>query len=70
MGVRPISASRIALEKACMKVNDIDYWKTNEAFCIMALNCIKELGIDPDRVNVMGESQLSDIRWGPWGSIW
>ncbi len=54
MGVGPVPASRMALEKADMKVKDIDYWEINEAFCIVALNCIKELGIDPDRVNIMG----------------
>jgi len=54
MGVGPVPASRMALVKAGMKVNDIDYWEINEAFCIVALNCIKELGIDPDRVNIMG----------------
>ena len=54
MGVGPVPASRMALDKAGMKVNDIDYWEINEAFCIVALNCIKELGIDPDRVNIMG----------------
>lgn len=54
MGVGPVPASRKALEKAGLQVKDIDYWEINEAFCIVALNCIKELGIDPDRVNVMG----------------
>lgn len=54
MGVGPVPASRKALEKAGLNVQDIDYWEINEAFCIVALNCIKELGIDPDRVNVMG----------------
>ncbi len=54
MGVGPVPASRKALEKAGLKVQDIDYWEINEAFCIVALNCIKELGIDPDLVNVMG----------------
>jgi len=54
MGVGPIPASRKALEKAGLQVKDIDYWEINEAFAIVALNCIKELGIDPDRVNVMG----------------
>jgi len=54
MGVGPVPASRMALEKAGMKASDIDYWEINEAFCIVALNCIKELGIDPDRVNIMG----------------
>jgi len=54
MGVGPIPASRMALEKAGLQAKDIDYWEINEAFAIVALNCIKELGIDPDRVNVMG----------------
>jgi acetyl-CoA C-acetyltransferase len=54
MGVGPVPASRMALEKAGLQVKDIDYWEINEAFCIVVLNCIKELGIDPDRVNVMG----------------
>jgi acetyl-CoA acyltransferase len=54
MGVGPIPASRMALEKAGMKISDIDYWEINEAFCIVALNCIKEFGIDPDRINIMG----------------
>ncbi len=54
MGKGPVPASRKALEKAGLEVKDIDYWEINEAFAIVALNCIKELGIDPDRVNVMG----------------
>jgi acetyl-CoA C-acetyltransferase len=54
MGVGPVPASKKALKKAGMKVQDIDYWEINEAFCIVVLNCIQELGIDPDKVNVMG----------------
>jgi acetyl-CoA C-acetyltransferase len=54
MGVGPVPASRRALEKVGLQVKDIDYWEINEAFAIVVLNCIKELGIDPDRVNVMG----------------
>jgi acetyl-CoA C-acetyltransferase len=54
MGVGPVPASQKALDKAGLKASDIDYWEINEAFCIVALNCIKELGLDPDRVNVMG----------------
>lgn len=54
MGVGAVPASRTALERAGLQVKDIDYWEINEAFAIVALNCIKELGIDPDRVNVMG----------------
>jgi acetyl-CoA C-acetyltransferase len=54
MGVGPVPASKRALAAIGLKAKDIDYWEINEAFCIVALNCIKELGIDPDRVNVMG----------------
>jgi len=54
MGAGPVPASRMALEKAGLQAKDIDYWEINEAFCIVVLNCMKELGIDPDRVNVMG----------------
>ena len=54
MGVGPVPASRKALDKAGLKASDIDFWEINEAFCIVVLNCMKELGIDPDRVNVMG----------------
>jgi len=54
MGAGPVPASKMALEKAGLKASDIDFWEINEAFCIVALNCIKELGLDPERVNVMG----------------
>jgi acetyl-CoA C-acetyltransferase len=54
MGEGPVPASKKALQKAGLEVKDIDYWEINEAFSIVVLNCIKELGIDADRVNVMG----------------
>jgi acetyl-CoA C-acetyltransferase len=54
MGAGPVPASRKALEKAGLSVSRIDYWEINEAFTIVALNCIKELALDPDRVNIMG----------------
>jgi len=54
MGVGPVPASKKALEKAGLKADQMDFWEINEAFCIVALNCIKELGIDQDKVNVMG----------------
>ena len=54
MGTGPVPASRMALEKAGLQAKDIDYWEINEAFCIVVLNCMKELGIDSDRINVMG----------------
>jgi acetyl-CoA acyltransferase len=54
MGQGPVPASRMALEKAGLSAADIDCWEINEAFSIVALNCIKELGIDPDKVNIKG----------------
>ncbi|MBU1277266.1 MAG: acetyl-CoA C-acetyltransferase [Proteobacteria bacterium] len=54
MGQGPVPASLKALEKVGLAPGDMDYWEINEAFAIVALNCIKELGLDPERVNVMG----------------
>ncbi len=54
MGKGPVPASRKALEKAGLRVNDIDYWEINEAFAVVTLYAIHELGIEPERVNVKG----------------
>jgi len=54
MGVGPVPASRKALKMAGLEVKDIDYWEINEAFCVVAQNCIAELGIDPEKVNIKG----------------
>jgi acetyl-CoA C-acetyltransferase len=54
MGMGPVPASKKALKHAGLEAKDIDYWEINEAFAIVALNCIKELGIDRNRVNVKG----------------
>ena len=54
MGHGPVPASRKALSMAGLTAGQIDFWEINEAFCIVALNCIKELSIQPEKVNVMG----------------
>ncbi len=54
MGAGPVPASKMAVEKVGLKPSDVDFWEINEAFAIVALNCIKELGLDPEKVNVMG----------------
>ena len=54
MGAGPVPASRKALAHAGLAVKDIDFWEINEAFAIVPLYAIKELGIDPARVNVKG----------------
>ncbi len=54
MGAGPVPACRMALDKAGLAAGDIDAWEINEAFCVVALHCIRELGIDPERVNIKG----------------
>jgi acetyl-CoA C-acetyltransferase len=54
MGEGPVPASRKALANAGLAVEDVDIWEINEAFAVVTLNAIKELNIDPDRVNVKG----------------
>ena len=54
MGVGPIGASRKALEKAGWKVEDLDLVEANEAFAAQACAVNKDMGWDPERVNVNG----------------
>jgi len=54
MGKGPVPASRVALKHAGLEVKDIDFWEINEAFAIVTLYAIRELGIDPNKVNVKG----------------
>jgi acetyl-CoA C-acetyltransferase len=54
MGTGPIPASKKALEKAGWKVSDLDLIESNEAFAAQSLCVVKELGLDPDKVNVNG----------------
>lgn len=50
----PILATQKVLAKAGMQLSDIDYFEVNEAFAVVALAYIKELGLDADKVNVFG----------------
>ena len=54
MGLGPIPASRKALERAGLAVADMDVVELNEAFAAQALPVIRELGLDPDKVNPNG----------------
>lgn len=54
MGEGPVPASKKALKMAGLEAGDIDFWEINEAFAVVALNCIEKLGLDPEKVNVMG----------------
>jgi 3-oxoadipyl-CoA thiolase len=54
MGVGPVPATRKALDRAGIRVEDLDLVELNEAFASQSLVCIDELGLDPARVNVNG----------------
>jgi len=54
MGIGPVPATRKALERAGLTVEDLDLVELNEAFAAQALPCIADLGLDPEIVNVNG----------------
>jgi len=54
MGIGPVAAIPKALEKANLKMNDIDLFELNEAFASQSLAVVRELNINPDLVNVNG----------------
>ncbi len=54
MGVGPVPATRKALDRAGIAVEDLDLIELNEAFASQSIVCINELGLDPDKVNVNG----------------
>ena len=54
MGLGPIPASRKALARAGMKAGDLDVIELNEAFASQVLACIRDLELDPERVNPNG----------------
>ncbi|MBI2615570.1 MAG: thiolase family protein [Gemmatimonadetes bacterium] len=54
MGLGPIPATRKVLQRAGLKVADLDLVELNEAFAAQALACIKDLELDPAKVNIYG----------------
>lgn len=56
MGMGPVPSTRKALERAGLTINDIDLIEMNEAFAAQAIACMRELGIDQDKLNVNGGS--------------
>jgi acetyl-CoA C-acetyltransferase len=50
----PAKAAKLALEKAGLDAGEIDLWEINEAFASVAINSVRMLGIDDERVNVNG----------------
>jgi 3-oxoadipyl-CoA thiolase len=54
MGIGPVPAIRRALERAGLKLDQIDLLEINEAFAAQAVACVRELGINESRLNVNG----------------
>ncbi len=54
MGKGPVPASQKLLKKLNLEASDIDYWEINEAFAVVSLYAIRELGLDIDKVNIHG----------------
>jgi acetyl-CoA C-acetyltransferase len=54
MGTGPIPSSRKALEKAGWRIEDLDLIESNEAFAAQSLCVVRDLGLDPEKVNVNG----------------
>jgi len=54
MGLGPIPASRKALQRAGLKIEDLDVIELNEAFASQVIACVRDLQLDPQRVNPNG----------------
>ncbi|MBK5229110.1 MAG: acetyl-CoA C-acyltransferase, partial [Actinobacteria bacterium] len=54
MGIGPVFATRKVLERSGLSVADIDLVELNEAFAAQSIACVRELGLDMERVNVNG----------------
>jgi 3-oxo-5,6-didehydrosuberyl-CoA/3-oxoadipyl-CoA thiolase len=60
MGLGPIPASKLALQRAGLTAQRVDVAEINEAFAAQALPCVEQIGLDPEKVNVNGGA----IAWG------
>jgi acetyl-CoA acetyltransferase family protein len=54
MGMGPVPATHKALQRAGLEMRDMDLIELNEAFASQSIACLRELGVDPARVNVNG----------------
>ena len=54
MGIGPVLATQKALERANLKIEDLDVIELNEAFAVQALACTRELTFDTPKINIDG----------------
>jgi len=69
MGIGPVPATKIALEKAGLTVKDLDVIEANEAFAAQACAVTQELGMDPLKVNPNGSGISLGHPVGATGAI-
>ena len=69
MGMGPVPATRKVLETTGVRLEDLDQIELNEAFAAQALACIRELGLDPERVNPDGGAIALGHPLGATGAI-
>ncbi len=69
MGIGPVPATRQALQKAGLKMSDIDVIEANEAFAAQACAVAQELGFDPEKVNINGSGISLGHPVGATGAI-
>jgi len=69
MGIGPVPATKLALQRAGLSVNDLDVIESNEAFAAQACAVGRELGLDPSKVNVNGSGISLGHPVGATGAI-
>jgi acetyl-CoA C-acetyltransferase len=69
MGIGPVPATRLALQRAGLRVADLDVIESNEAFAAQACAVIQELGFDPAKVNPNGSGISLGHPVGATGAI-
>ena len=69
MGIGPVPAVRKVLDRAGLKVDDIDLFEVNEAFAAQALAVVRELGLPPDKTNPNGSGISLGHPIGATGAI-
>lgn len=65
----PVPAARKVLQKADLKINDIDVWEINEAFAVVAEKFIRDLALNREKVNINGGAMALGHPIGATGSI-
>jgi acetyl-CoA C-acetyltransferase len=69
MGIGPVPAVQLVLERAGLKVDEIDVFEVNEAFAAQALAVVRELGLPPEKTNPNGSGISLGHPLGATGAI-